>query len=118
MPTGHEGRTHHGCFVADPVNRDRDPRKLHQEQADKDQHPSSDNEYDDCGKIHKLLQHLCPSLTQTSLATNYLTPRLERFGESTMLHQTRIRFLVGFPHEGYGRPNLTSRPLRFALVYE
>ena len=30
----------------------------------------------------------------------------------------RIRGLVGFPHQGYRRPNLTSRPLRFALVYE
>jgi len=25
---------------------------------------------------------------------------------------------VGLPHQGYRRPNLTSRPLRFALVYE
>jgi plasmid stabilization system protein ParE len=30
----------------------------------------------------------------------------------------RIRALVAFPHRGYRRPNLTLRPLRFALVYE
>ena len=30
----------------------------------------------------------------------------------------RMRALVGFPHQGFRRPNLTSRPLRFALVYE
>lgn len=30
----------------------------------------------------------------------------------------RIRALVQLPHQGYRRPNLTSRPLRFALVYE
>src|ERR1700722_19276234 len=29
-----------------------------------------------------------------------------------------IRALVQLPHQGYRRPNLTSRPLRFALVYE
>ena len=29
-----------------------------------------------------------------------------------------IRALVAFPHQGYGRPNLTSRPLRFKLVRE
>jgi toxin ParE1/3/4 len=27
-----------------------------------------------------------------------------------------IRGLVAFPHQGYRRPNLTSRPLRFKLV--
>jgi toxin ParE1/3/4 len=30
----------------------------------------------------------------------------------------RIRALVQLPHQGYRRPNLTSRPLRFVLVYE
>jgi plasmid stabilization system protein ParE len=30
----------------------------------------------------------------------------------------RIRALVGLPHQGYRRPDLTSRPLRFALVFE
>jgi plasmid stabilization system protein ParE len=30
----------------------------------------------------------------------------------------RIRALVALPHQGYRRPNLTSRPMRFALVYE
>jgi plasmid stabilization system protein ParE len=30
----------------------------------------------------------------------------------------RIRALVQLPHQGYRRPALTSRPLRFALVYE
>jgi plasmid stabilization system protein ParE len=30
----------------------------------------------------------------------------------------RIRALVELPHQGYRRPNLTSRPLRFALVHE
>jgi plasmid stabilization system protein ParE len=30
----------------------------------------------------------------------------------------RIRALVQLPHQGYRRSNLTSRPLRFALVYE
>ena len=30
----------------------------------------------------------------------------------------RIRALVDLPHQGYRRPNLTSRPMRFALVYE
>jgi plasmid stabilization system protein ParE len=30
----------------------------------------------------------------------------------------RIRALVQLPHQGYRRPNLSSRPLRFALVYE
>jgi plasmid stabilization system protein ParE len=30
----------------------------------------------------------------------------------------RIRALVELPHQGYRRPNLTSQPLRFALVYE
>jgi antitoxin ParD1/3/4/toxin ParE1/3/4 len=29
-----------------------------------------------------------------------------------------IRGLVSFPHQGYRRPNLTSRPLRFKLVRE
>jgi plasmid stabilization system protein ParE len=29
-----------------------------------------------------------------------------------------IRALVEFPHQGYRRPNLTSRPLRFKLVRE
>ena len=29
-----------------------------------------------------------------------------------------IRALVAFPHQGYRRPNLTSRPLRFKLVRE
>ena len=29
-----------------------------------------------------------------------------------------IRALVHFPHQGYRRPNLTSRPLRFHLVRE
>ena len=29
-----------------------------------------------------------------------------------------IRGLVQFPHRGYRHPNLTSRPLRFALVRE
>jgi toxin ParE1/3/4 len=29
-----------------------------------------------------------------------------------------IRILVVFPHQGYRRPNLTSRPLRFKLVRE
>lgn len=29
-----------------------------------------------------------------------------------------IRDLVAFPHQGYRRPNLTSRPLRFKLVRE
>ena len=29
-----------------------------------------------------------------------------------------IRILVAFPHQGYRRPNLTSRPLRFKLVRE
>jgi plasmid stabilization system protein ParE len=29
-----------------------------------------------------------------------------------------IRALVLFPHQGYRRPNLTSRPLRFKLVHE
>ena len=29
-----------------------------------------------------------------------------------------IRALVPFPHQGYRRPNLTSRPLRFKLVLE
>jgi plasmid stabilization system protein ParE len=29
-----------------------------------------------------------------------------------------IDLLVAFPHEGYRRPNLTSRPLRFKLVRE
>ncbi|MBZ5626879.1 MAG: type II toxin-antitoxin system RelE/ParE family toxin [Acidobacteriia bacterium] len=29
-----------------------------------------------------------------------------------------IRALVQFPHQGYRRPNLTSRPLRFKLVRE
>jgi plasmid stabilization system protein ParE len=29
-----------------------------------------------------------------------------------------IRILVPFPHSGYRRPNLTSRPLRFKLVRE
>jgi len=27
-----------------------------------------------------------------------------------------IRALVPFPHQGYRRPNLTTRPLRFKLV--
>jgi plasmid stabilization system protein ParE len=30
----------------------------------------------------------------------------------------RIRALLAFPNQGYRRPNLTSRPLRFALVHE
>jgi plasmid stabilization system protein ParE len=30
----------------------------------------------------------------------------------------RIRALVAFPYQGYRRPNLTSRPLRFRLVRE
>jgi plasmid stabilization system protein ParE len=30
----------------------------------------------------------------------------------------RIRALVGLPHQGYRRPDLTSRPLRFALAFE
>jgi len=30
----------------------------------------------------------------------------------------RIRSLAQLPHQGYLRPDLTSRPLRFALVYE
>ena len=30
----------------------------------------------------------------------------------------RMRSLVGVAYQGYRRPNLTSRPLRFALVYE
>ena len=30
----------------------------------------------------------------------------------------RIRALVASPHQGYRRPNLTSRPLRFTLVRE
>jgi plasmid stabilization system protein ParE len=30
----------------------------------------------------------------------------------------RICALVRLPHPGYRRPNLTSRPLRFALAYE
>jgi antitoxin ParD1/3/4/toxin ParE1/3/4 len=29
-----------------------------------------------------------------------------------------IRLLVASPHQGYRRPNLTSRPLRFKLVRE
>lgn len=29
-----------------------------------------------------------------------------------------IRALVSFPHRGYRRPKLTSRPLRFTLVRE
>jgi plasmid stabilization system protein ParE len=29
-----------------------------------------------------------------------------------------IRSLVAFPYQGYKRPNLTSRPLRFKLVRE
>lgn len=29
-----------------------------------------------------------------------------------------IRLLVQFPYQGYPRPNLTSRPLRFKLVRE
>jgi len=29
-----------------------------------------------------------------------------------------IRALVAFPHQGYRRPKLTSRPLRFKLVRE
>jgi plasmid stabilization system protein ParE len=29
-----------------------------------------------------------------------------------------IRALVAFPHQGYRRPNLTSRPLRFKLARE
>ena len=29
-----------------------------------------------------------------------------------------IRSLIAFPHQGYRRPNLTSRPLRFKLVRE
>ncbi len=29
-----------------------------------------------------------------------------------------LRSLVAFPHQGYRRPNLTSRPLRFRLVRE
>jgi plasmid stabilization system protein ParE len=29
-----------------------------------------------------------------------------------------IRGLVALPHQGYRRPNLTSRPLRFKLVRE
>ena len=29
-----------------------------------------------------------------------------------------IRALVPFPHQGYRRPNLTSRPIRFKLVRE
>jgi plasmid stabilization system protein ParE len=28
-----------------------------------------------------------------------------------------IRAVVRFPHSGYRRPNLTSRPLRFKLTY-
>lgn len=30
----------------------------------------------------------------------------------------RIDVLVRFPHQGHRRPDLTSRPLRFALVHE
>ncbi len=30
----------------------------------------------------------------------------------------RIEALVPFPHQGFRRPNLTSRPLRFVLVRE
>ena len=30
----------------------------------------------------------------------------------------RIDALVPFPHQGHRRPDLTSRPLRFALVHE
>jgi plasmid stabilization system protein ParE len=30
----------------------------------------------------------------------------------------RIRGLVAFPDQGYRRPNLASRPLRFALAHE
>ena len=30
----------------------------------------------------------------------------------------RLRALVPFPHQGFRRPNLTSRPLRFVLVRE
>jgi plasmid stabilization system protein ParE len=29
-----------------------------------------------------------------------------------------IRALVHFPHQGHQRPDLTSRPLRFTVVYE
>ena len=29
----------------------------------------------------------------------------------------RIRALVGLPHQGYRRPNLTSRPLRLSLIH-
>ena len=29
-----------------------------------------------------------------------------------------VRSVVAFPHSGYRRPNLTSRPLRFKLVRE
>jgi plasmid stabilization system protein ParE len=29
---------------------------------------------------------------------------------------TTIEALVAFPHQGYRRPNLTSRPLRFKLI--
>ena len=29
-----------------------------------------------------------------------------------------VDVLVAFPHQGYRRPNLTSRPLRFKLVLE
>ena len=29
-----------------------------------------------------------------------------------------VDVLVAFPHQGYRRPNLTSRPLRFKLVRE
>jgi plasmid stabilization system protein ParE len=33
------------------------------------------------------------------------------------IHST-IRSLVSFPHQGYRRPDLSSRPLRFTTVWE
>jgi plasmid stabilization system protein ParE len=32
--------------------------------------------------------------------------------------ESALESLVSFPHQGYRRPNLTSRPLRFKLVGE
>jgi plasmid stabilization system protein ParE len=60
------------------------------------------------------------------LAAQDITEIWEYIAEDSPLAASRvreellngIRALVAFPNQGYRRPNLTSRPLRFKLVRE
>jgi plasmid stabilization system protein ParE len=60
------------------------------------------------------------------LAAQDITDIWEYIAEDNALAASRvrtellngIRALVAFPQQGYRRPNLTSRPLRFMLVRE